>query len=72
MSSTDSNTNKAIEIKEARMAGYFESTSKHYSLQGGSMASYILRFNNINFTIGGKGNKKRNVLENISGLGAVS
>lgn len=40
--------------------------SMSFSRQESSMASSVLRFNDINFVVG-KGDKKRNLLENVNG-----
>ena len=40
--------------------------SVHSRKQGSTMASSVLRFNDISFVVG-KGDKKRNLLENVNG-----
>lgn len=41
-------------------------TLRNKSSHGSSMASSVVRFNDINFVVG-KGDKRRNILENVSG-----
>jgi hypothetical protein len=58
------NNTEAIDIEGGKTAD--TSILRHRSSHGGSMASSILRFNDVNFVVG-KGNKRRNILENVNG-----
>jgi hypothetical protein len=68
MSSNNPTKDEAIEVEEGRAMKDPSSTTtvNHRSSHGGSMASSILRFNDINFVVG-KGDKQRNILEGITG-----
>lgn len=55
-------TKGIVETEESARTSSYRNKSSH----GGSMASSILRFEDINFVVG-KGDKARNILEDVSG-----
>ena len=55
-----------IEVEDGKLGRSVSESKNRSSSHGGSMASSVLRFNDINFVVG-KGDKRKNILENISG-----
>jgi hypothetical protein len=62
MSFSKGTTVKSFDTESAGDIDRSMSSTKH----GGSMANSVLRFNDVSFEVG-KGDKKRNLLENING-----
>ena len=58
--------NEPIEVEDGKLGHSVSDYKNRSSSHGGSMSSSVLRFNDINFVVG-KGDKRTNILENISG-----